>query len=311
MTKNEPRIRRYPVFDPNVFADNPCLLAPFFRNTPAYLVKKHQAARERLPKFETTVQWSMVQGSGYWGATHPGAGKSFSGIMNGSSYPVYDSDCIYINPSRKVFAISDSPGMTTFSRQLFTDLDKDLGQRFHGDMGALINRLNQNIRRPHRATLTLLNVKHRKTGEPHPTAQAFIAGDTHLFCGNFCRKKMTPIKGQDAFLGRLSTDLEPIEIQLEKGDFFIIASDGITAIRSKASPTRLEHILFSHLDGNMENFAKNVIEGCNRIQEEDTHRGKRVWFAGQDDISIILVVPEAFQERDGTKSCLLGGYIQG
>jgi hypothetical protein len=87
-------------------------MAPFFRNTPAYLVKKHQAAKERLPKFETTVQWSMVQGSGYRGATHPGAGKSFSGIMNGSSYPDYDSDCIYINPSRKVFAVSDSPGMT-------------------------------------------------------------------------------------------------------------------------------------------------------------------------------------------------------
>jgi hypothetical protein len=70
-------------------------MAPFFRNTPAYLVKKHQAAKERLPKFETTVQWSMVQGSGYRGATHPGAGKSFSGIMNGSSYPDYDSEGNY------------------------------------------------------------------------------------------------------------------------------------------------------------------------------------------------------------------------
>jgi hypothetical protein len=308
MTAQKPTISRRPLFEKDVFANNPALFAPFFRNTPAHLVKKHQAAKDRLPEFEKSVQWSMVEGQGFCGATHPGAGKSFNGIMTGTNYPIYDSDCIYINPHKRVFAISDSPGMTTFSRRLFQDLDRRLKAAPDADMACLINGLNHNTQHHERATLTLIDLDNCQTPAK---AQAFIAGDTFLFHGNRHRKQMVLIKGQDAFMGRFSGDLEPIEIDLGTGDFFIIASDGITDARSMVNRVGLEQTLLNHLNENLKDFVANVIERCNRIREDTTPNGNSARFCGNDDISLLIVLPENIPPMNWQQSCLLGGYITG
>ena len=217
MTENSIKISRFPLFKKDVFKNNPSLFTPFFRNTPEALKKRYQKAQNRLPEFENTMQWSMISGRGFCGATHPGAGKSFSKIMIGSEYSIYDSDCIYINPSRNIFAISDPLGMTTFSRELFEDMDKHLKTTSDRDVGRLINRLKQNIRPNERATLTLLSVDKNQSASITPKAYAFIAGDTYLFHGNFRQKKIVRVRGQDAFIGRLSSYLEPIELDIWRG----------------------------------------------------------------------------------------------
>ena len=61
-----------------------------------------------------------------------------------ATHPVYNSDCLYINPAKNVFAISDPPGITTFSRTLITELDKLLQTQAVENLEALVNEVNQN-----------------------------------------------------------------------------------------------------------------------------------------------------------------------
>ncbi|MBM3132201.1 MAG: protein phosphatase 2C family protein [Chloroflexi bacterium] len=303
-------IRHHPVFKKGVFKDHPALFNAYFQNTPEHLKRKHAKARRSLTKYEGTISWPVITASGFCGATHPGASKVFNGIMLGPYTPVYNSDCMYVNPSQSVFAVSDPPGMTTVSRKLFEQLDGMLKTRPTCDLEAMVNELNREMRLKDRATLTLVSFVRDEPGAQFARAQALIAGDTHLFHGNVAQGRMSRIEGNPSFWGSSSIYFEPVTIDLADEDFFIIASDGITALRSLHSDVRMEDVLWRYLDEGFDDFAFRVTQDCNRVFEETKANGMRAWFGGGDNTTVCLVCPAKLGFPDSAESIILGGYME-
>ena len=149
-------INYYPVFEKGTFEKYPALFDRFIQNTPGHIKKKYQKAWKTLPQYEETITWPSVIGPGFCGATHPGADNVFVETMVGSSNFIYNSDCVYINPSQKVFAISDPPGITTCSRKLFTKLNDYLQTGSTENIETIVNKLNRETSLGDDATLTLI-----------------------------------------------------------------------------------------------------------------------------------------------------------
>ncbi len=307
---NSVSIHNHPLFEKGVFEKHPSLFNAYLRHMPEYLKEKYKKTRKTLPEYEETFTWPMVLGPGFRGATHPGAGKTFNGIMTGSNIPIYNSDCLYVNPSQNVFAISDSPGITTFSRNLFAELDQRLKKKSIDGLETIINALNKELTLDGHATLTLIRFYKKISSNGFDRALGFIAGDTLLFHGNVFQKKFMRIEGSPNFLGSSNNDFKPIQMDISKGDFFVIASDGITSMRAGHPDVRLEDVLFLQVISDPENFAFNVIQECNRIMEEHSSSGSRTLFNGGDDISVILVFPEKLSHTVSENSIILGGYIR-
>lgn len=308
---NGVRIQNYPLFEKGVFEKHPSLFNAYLRNMNGHLKAKYQKARKTLSRSGQTLTWSLVSGPGFCGATHPGAGKTFNGIMVGSNTPIYNSDCLYVNPSQHIFAISDSPGVTTFSRNLFIELDQCLKTELTDDLEKIINDLSKQIRANDHATFTTICFLRNGPVEEFNKALAFIAGDTFMFHGNIVQGKVRQVEGNPNFLGTPNIYFDPIYIDIEKGDFFVIATDGITAATSGCQDKRLEDALMEHIDSAPEKFASNVIQACNRITEEKTPVGLRTSLGGGDDISVLLVYPEKLSNAVSEDSIILGGYIGG
>ena len=57
--------------------------------------------------------------------------------------PIYNSDCLYVNPVQKVFAISDAPGRSTSARKLLTKLDHYLQADSTDSLTSVVNDLNE------------------------------------------------------------------------------------------------------------------------------------------------------------------------
>jgi hypothetical protein len=304
------RISRHPLFEKNIFRENPSLFAPFFHNTPDYMKAKYERRRQSLTRYEETVSWPLISGPGFCGATHPGAGKTFNNLMAGSTLPVYDSDCLYINPTCQIFGISDSPGISTFSRALFEEFDGGSNLSSIAGMEKQVNRL---IEKPRpggdRATLALIGLERARSGKRFKKAFAFIAGDTLLFHGNRLGQTLVRVEGDPHFIGRRTSPIEPVEIDLADDDFFIIASDGITSLRPLNGKVRVEDVLCDHMNPDPFDFVFNVTLSCNRIMQEQKPYGARAWFAGNDDISILMVSPDEWLDVGLTKSSILGGYV--
>jgi hypothetical protein len=305
---NGVRIQNYPLFEKGVFEKYPSLFNTYLHNMPGHLKEKYQKARKTLSKYEEILTWSLVSGPGFCGVTHPGAGKTFNGIMVGSNSPIYNSDCVYANPSKHIFAISDSPGVTTFSRDLFMKLDLCLQSRPVDDLETIINDLSSKTTANDHATFTAIGFYAPRSEKGFDSALAFVAGDTFLFHGNVFQGTMTRVEGNPNFLGTSNIYFEPIHINIEKGDFFVIASDGITAVRSDHQDTRLENALLGHLNSDPEKFVSHVIQTCNRIMEEKMPFGLRTSLGGSDDISVFLVYPEKLSDTICQNSVILGGY---
>ncbi len=303
-------IYNYPLFEKGVFEKHPSLFNVYFRNAPEYSKKKYKEAQKTLCKYERTFTWPLVSGPGFCGATHPGAGKTFNGIMVGTNTPVYNSDCLYINPLKNVFAISDSPGVTTLSRGLFKELDRCLQNKSVYDLETIINNLNRQILLKDQATLTTICFYKDRSSGGFDKALAFIAGDTFLFHGNVFQGKMMQIEDDPNFLGSSIDGFKPVHLDIAEGDFFVIASDGITAIRPARQGVRLDDTILSHVNSDCEGFGFSVIQACNRIIEEQAAFGLRTSFNGGDDISVILVIPEKLDNTVSEDSIILGGYVR-
>lgn len=299
----------YPVFEKGIFGKYPTLFARFTGHIPEHLKEKYRQTRETLLQYEDTITWSLLVGPGFCGATNPGAENIFVSTMVSSNSLVYDSDCLYVNPAQKVFAISDAPGVTTSSRKLFVKLDHYLRTGSPDNLETIINDLNKKIGVDNSVTLSLICFPRNKSDRRLSQALAFIAGDSCLFQGNIFQKRMTQIEGKPDFIGTPYLHLEPVRLELAEGDFFIIVSDGILSLRMNNQETSLKEILWKHLNGDLENFAFNVITSCNRSFEERIFNQVITRFGGDDNVSALLVYPERLIETDCQKSFVLGGYI--
>lgn len=300
-------IQEYPIFEKGIFKKNPALFNPYFRNTPDHQKKKYQKARESLPKYEGKYKWPVIKGPGFCGTTHPGAGKIFNGVMTGATHPVYNSDCLYVNPSQNVFAISDPPGVTTFSRKLITELDKLLQTESVENLEILINEVNRNAGTGlrDRATLALIHV-------PLGSSKALfvLSGDSILFHGNTIQQNISRLETVPNRWGTPNAYFKLQQIDIAEGDFFVLASDGITSVRPPSNDIKLDEVVLNLTINDPDNFALNVSTTCNEIVEETDASRKRTIFGGGDDISAILVDPQKLQPSDSEDIYIFGGYVE-
>ena len=303
------QLQYHPVFEKGIFGRHPALFDRFAHYTADNMKEKFRKAWETLSSHESVITWPVVTGPGFCGGTHPGADNVFIEAMLGSNNFVYDSDCIYVNPSRKVFAISDPPGITDSSRRLFTKLDRRLQKGGVNDLEDILNDLNRKTLGEDGATLSLIAFP--ETGQASDRqAVAFVAGDSYLFHGNLSHRGMKPIEGIPDFVGTPHIYLEPIVIDLAEGDFFIIASDGILSIRGNDKERALEDVLRERVDGNLQDFASRAIRDSNRYLEERIYDRFLNRFGGSDNVSALLVYPEGLADVGPRESFILGGYIQ-
>ena len=299
------RIRNYPVFERGTFQSHPDLFSRFDQNAPEHLRSKYERMWQSLPRYEETITWPLIAGPGFWGATHPGADTVFVDIMVGINSYVYNSDCLYVNPARRVFAISDPPGITTGSRRLFERLDGYL-KTASDDLEAYFNRLNRETRSEEGATLSLVHVP----TERHRTAQVIIAGDTFLLHGNFGQGTIRIIHGSQDFIGTPYATFKAQEISCLPGDFFLIASDGILSLAHADSERNLESALRPYLNGDPDGIVRQVMTACNAYYREQIYDRAFSRFGGNDNVSLLLIRPEWLEENTTARSIILGGYIE-
>jgi hypothetical protein len=298
-------ITRYPIFDKGTFRKHPDLFGRFEQNSPDHLQEKYERLWQSMPRHEETITWQLLKGPGFRGATHPGADTVFVDIMVGINSYVYNSDCLYVNPAQRVFAISDPPGITTGSRRLFERLDRYL-KAGAPDIEALVNRLNRETHPNEGATLSLVHLPEDMPG----TAQVVIAGDTFLLQGNTRTHELSALPFSHDFIGTPYATFTAQQIKLMPGDFFVIASDGILSLAHRHPTRKLENALRHHLDGNLDNFVADVMTASNSYYQEVIYNRVFSRFGGNDNISVLLILPEEIGNTPGADSIILGGYIE-
>lgn len=302
-------VHHYPVFEEGTFEKHQGLFDHFMQHASDHLKGEYQKGCETLHQYENAITWPLAVGPGFCGATHPGAANIFVSAMVGGNKVIYNSDCLYINPFQKVFAIGDSPGISTFSRQLFARLDYYLQRGSADDLETIINELNAQTKTGNSTTLSLICFPQHKPDNDFGKALAFVAGDTYLFYGNIFQRRMTRIEGTPDFIGMIHIHLKPQLINLREGDFFVIASDGILSIRGGRKETNLENILLEKVVNRPGNFALNVIKSCNKRFTKRIDKQVVTRFGGGDNVSALLVFPEKLKGIGKRKGIMLGGYI--
>jgi len=305
MTHGNIRIRKLPVFPKGTFHSHPELFGRFNQNSPEHLQSRYEQIWRAIPRHEETITWPLLAAPGVWAATHPGADTVFVEIMVGITGYVYNSDCLYANTARRVFAISDPPGITTGSRRLFERLERYLavpGQ----DLAQMIERLNQETRPEEGATLALVSLP---VDRPD-TAQLVVAGDSLLFHGNSRRHTLRGISGRHEFIGTPYASFTVQEMKLEAGDFFVIASDGILSLANHDPTRNLPAALLAHLDSDAGQFVERAMVACNACYTETIYDRAFSRFGGSDNVSLLLVSPQALAADTTAETTILGGYIE-
>ncbi len=302
------RIHEYPIFEKGIFKENPALFDPYFRNIPEHQKKKYEIARGNISKYEERYKWQLIEGPGFCGAVNPGTGKVFHGVMTGSTHPVYNSDCLYVNTTKNIFAISDPPGITEFSRHLITRLDELLKSGSVDNLESMINEVNLNAGTGLRDRATLALV-HFLSNTPEK-AMVLHCGDSYLFIGNTITQKISRIEAEAHRWGTLNAQFKLKEIDITEGDFIIIASDGISAIRSTSQAHNLDSMLLNLVNTDADNFAFDVISNCNEIVEQESAGRTRTTFGCGDDLSAILIDPSKLKSSEHNDSYIFGGYVE-
>ncbi|MFC1896087.1 SpoIIE family protein phosphatase [Thermodesulfobacteriota bacterium] len=303
-------IKHFPVFEKGTFQRYPALFDRFFHDASTYMTEEFEKARSILLKCEEDVTWPLITGPGFSGATHPGADNIVIETMF-AAYPyIYNSDCLYINVRKGIFAVSDPPGKTTSSRTLFRRLDRHLLDNPHDGLEAIINKLSEETGYDDAATLCLVSLPRPKRHRSPSEAIVYIAGDTVLFHGNPSKGEMVRIDGSPHFIGTKHARFEPQRISLDTGDFIIIASDGINALLAKNQEQSLEHTLLNHFKDGTERFVVDVVQSSNGYYEQHVHGNNVVpRFGGGDNVSVLAIYPDDLIETDEPQSFVLGGYL--
>ncbi|MFH1382611.1 MAG: PP2C family serine/threonine-protein phosphatase [Chloroflexota bacterium] len=302
---DEFHLHHYPVFEEGIFAKYPTLFDQFPENSHGRLRSKLRQVQKVLPEYEGTLTWPLLTGPGFCGGTHPGAETVFTEIVLGPNNSFYNSDCLYANPAKRVFAVADPPGISEYGRRIFRDIDAHLKTGTVADLENVINRINYEMAAQREtATLALVCFPEDTPGR----ALAFVAGDTLLFHGNALSKQLKPVTGSPYFIGAAHIPIVPQEIELAPGDFFIIASDGILTLNAHWRAKRPAEFLLEHINGNIDNFALNAITACNDCCEEKHLERVAARFGGSDNVTVLLVCPEKLPAGNGQKSFILGGH---
>ncbi|MFC1822106.1 hypothetical protein ACFL9T_05325 [Thermodesulfobacteriota bacterium] len=306
---NPIQVNYYPLFEKGIFNRHPQLFDRFFKHTSESLKKRYQQNQETISKFEETVKWPLIAGPGFCGATHPGTENTFSAIMGNSNALIYNADCLYVNPSLRVFAISDAPGMTTASRQLVTKLDDHLQKNPIEHLEKIINDLDRETDFSQKATLSMIRFSQME--QPHKGLEATIlkAGDTRVFRGNYNEGKITELEGNPNFIGNSGSQHKASHLGLEEGDFFILVSDGMVGITPGLKDMKLGEDLQKTIKNKPESFIFRAIEGCNRIFQKKISSRTITKFGGNDNVSILLITPHNLQQTCSKEIFTLGGYI--
>lgn len=300
-------IEEFPVFGKGVFKAHAELFDPYLQHQPDHVRERHRRTRRTLPKYEGTVRWQAIRGPGFCASIHPGSAKIFHAVMTGAAHPVYLSDCLYINLGRRIFALSDPPGMTTLSRSLLEALDRYLQSDPAADLGELINRVNREAGEGlrDRATLSLLYLPPDEPG----IAWILLAGDSYLWQGNAASGGMKLAEAGPNRWGTPNMRLELKRVEFEPDDFFLLASDGIIALRFVHPDMGLEEALAHRVRSDGIEFARSVSEQCNAVFTEETPDGRRTWFGGGDDITLCLIHPRDLPRATLDQTYILGGYV--
>ncbi|MCP4752873.1 MAG: SpoIIE family protein phosphatase [Proteobacteria bacterium] len=303
-------IKNYPVFEKGTFRNHPTLFDRFILHASSYMMEKFNKARTILEECEETITWPLISGPGFSGATHPGADTILIETMYAAHRSVYNSDCLYINPRMRVFAVSDPPGKTVSSRRLFRKLDRHLSDGAPDGLEPFINQLSRDTEYHDAATLSLVHFPQPASADSPPEAVVYIAGDTIVFHGNSSRKTLRSIDGNPHFIGTTHASFQPHPIELEKGDFIVIASDGILPLATKNNGESLEQILLNHLEEGPVPFVANVVQRSNEYYEQPVgDNGTIPRLGGNDNLSVLVVYPDDLMATDDPESFLLGGYL--
>lgn len=306
--ENQICIRNHCLFETGVFEKHPGLFDVYAHYTADGTGGSFHEQLRSLRRYERDVTWPVIKGPGFCGATNPGAGKSFNGILTGISNPVYNSDSLYVNPGLGIFAVSDSPGISPLSRDLFEELDHRLKQESIENLEKIIHELGFGIDANRQATLSLICFRKASEGERGNRARIFIAGDTGVYSGNTDEEKLVRLSGVDHFWGTAHRHFRPVQIEVKKGDFFLIASDGIDALNRFANGGGIEKSLLAYIKQDPENFAYNVTASCNGVFREMSNGRNKTVLGGYDDITTLLVFPHQLIDSDH-QGYIFGGNV--
>lgn len=295
------RINLHPVFAEGTFRGHPDLLTRFTRHAADHMIGRYERAWQILLAYEGALRWPLLSGPGFHAATHPGADTIFSDTMAGLEDSLYNSDCVYVNPAERVFAVSDPPGITDSARRLFERLDGILGME--DDVEGLVNRLNHEMPAGESTAFCLLRIL---PGDPG-TVAAMVAGDALLFHGNARQRTVRAIPARAPFLGTPYAVFQARKIPLAPDDFFILASDGILSLKGNDPDRRLEDLLRDHLDGDEELFVLRAMEACNGHFVQEVLGRTVPRFGGCDNVSLVFVRPDGLRTDHRRKSFILGG----
>ena len=302
------RIQHHYLFDPDVFEKYPELFHVYAQNAADNTERWFQKEKQTLYRLIKEITWPAITGPGFCGATNPGAGKSFNGIMTGVSNPVYNSDSLYVNTGANIFAVSDSPGVTPLSNNLFKKLDHRLKCESLENLEKIIYELGDGIGANRQATLALISLDNSLTQENFETAGVIIAGDTSVYYGNLIKKRFDRIWGMDHFWGTSHGQFKLRQVHLQEGDFFVIASDGIEALNRGSGTKSVQDIIWEQVKKGTENFAFNVMVTCNQVYKENFNGRGKTLLGGYDDITSLLVIPGELS-HSSHHSYVLGGNI--
>ena len=297
-------IEDHQVFDKEFFQNPLASPSKPDLNSSSYLDNHNREFAQFPIRYNNSLTWHTVTGPGFCGATHPGAGKVLNLFQNGANI-ISNDDCLYVNPSERIFAISDAPERSTYARRLLTHIDRNLSDGCR-DLQDIINTADRTIGADDHATLSLLHIPCEQTVH-QLKAWAFIAGDTLLFHGNRFNQKLVHMNGTQHFIGRSHGRCEPQVVDLVNGDFFVIASDGISDVRANGDET-INQSLRNLIDvDDLYGSTLAIMQECNRTVMGSRFRADS-YGLGFDNVSVFLVYPEDLSDCVHNETALLGGW---
>lgn len=302
-------IKNIPIFEKGIFQAHPAVFDRFLHHASDYMLEKFRNAQADLGKCEGTITWPLIVGPGFSGGTHPGADNIVIETMYAGHRHIYNSDCLYINPEKRIFAVSDPPGVTVSARALFEKLDRYLQDNSPDSLGTFINQLNLDTGYDDSATLSLVHLPQSSPEGPPAEAIFYNAGDSYLFHGKRSKGRLKRIDGSSQFIGTTHAHFAPQHIRLEANDFIIIASDGISTLSVGNKRKYLEPSLLKDLEGGPECFVSAVIQRTNGYFEQQVYGRIIPRFGGNDNVSILIINPDDLIDTDHIESFVLGGYI--
>jgi len=209
------KITHFPIFEKGIFRRYPELFDRFFQEASGYMREKFQTSRQILEECEEVETWPCITGPGFAGATHPGANNVLIETMYSERKYIYNSDCLYVNPGKRVFAVSDPPGKTTSSRRLFKKLDRFLETESPDSLNHFINQVSKKTSYDDAAALSLVYLPLPRINGSPTEAVVYLSGDILLLHGNRVEKSLSPITGNPQFIGTSHAEFDPQHIKLE------------------------------------------------------------------------------------------------